>query len=226
MKSIFATRLTYLLLAGAVIAMPAARGANDDPANSAAAASVDRAAASVPPSERQWQAEAPEAANVKPHRRHPLVSFVKAVGKEVDYRLDETAKDMVFVFSAQDIDPYDQQESPPADKPYERAKIRLSDGSQILVIKFPDGSQRVAGGFADGTVLIPVAPGEFTVKYADGRRGKLIKLANDEYRVYRPDKSITTFKKQPSGKYTVVNEGLGIKSEAALDESAALIMLR
>ena len=131
--------------------------------------------------------------------------------------LSDMAKDMVFVFSAQDIDPY--KKSAPKDKPYTLATVSLVDGSICKLIKYPDNSGKVVGGFADGTIIAPLNDQTFVIGYPNGARGRMEKLPGGCFKIYRPDKTITTMTKDPAGRYSIRNNELGYMGEAAPDRS-------
>lgn len=168
---------------------------------------------------RKWQAEMPDQPaeqDQKKGKKHPVVSFMKGVGKELATSADYMGKDMVLLFSVQDVDPYEKKA--PTNRPYELLTFRLIDGSRASLIKYPDGSGRIEGSFADGTVIIPTSDREFLVKYPNGAKGRLVKTGSD-IKVYRPDKTVTTFKKGMSGGYSVSNNKLGYWGEAVPDRT-------
>ncbi|CAN5317077.1 hypothetical protein BH10CYA1_BH10CYA1_54840 [soil metagenome] len=154
-------------------------------------------------------------------RSTPVRSLIKTVAKgtakELGASLDGMAKDMVFVFSVQDIDPYEKK-GPPKNKPAIVLKMTMMDGSTAYLRRFPDNSFAVEDGFADGTVLVPTDRNQYIIKYPNGFNGKVVITANTIV-VYRPDKSITTFKKTMSGGYSATNDKLGYMGEARPDRT-------
>lgn len=154
-------------------------------------------------------------------RSTPVRSLIKSVAKgtakELGASLDGMAKDMVFVFSVQDIDPYEKK-GPPKNRPAIVLKMTMIDGSTAYLRRFPDNSFAVEDGFADGTVLVPTERNHYIIKYPNGFNGKVV-ISSSSIIVYRPDKSITTFKKTMSGGYTATNDKLGYLGEARPDRT-------
>jgi len=147
----------------------------------------------------------------------PAKYTLKGLGQELGSNAKGMAEGMVFVFSAQDIDPYAKKA--PTDKPYTMLTVALVDGSICSIVKYPDNSKKVVGGFADGTIIAPLAGNTFVVGYPNGARGKLVSLPGGGYKIYRPDDSVTTFQKQVSGRYSITNDKLGYMGEANPDRS-------
>jgi hypothetical protein len=145
----------------------------------------------------------------------PLRLIAKSLASEAGTESSDMLKDTVFVFSAKDVDPYDK--SPPSDKPYTLLEITYIDGSSASLIKYPDNSGKIVGGFADGTIIAPTAKDTFIVAYPNGVRGKLVKISGSEYKIYRPDNSITTIKKTMSGGYEITNDKIGYMGSAQPD---------
>lgn len=163
-----------------------------------------------------------EAVAQKEHHKGPVRSFMKAVAKgtasEFGADSKSMAEDMVFVFSAQDIDPY-AKKGPPTDKPAIVLKFNLIDGSSSYLRRFPDGSYCIEDGFADGTVLIPNEDNSYLVKYPNGAKGRLVRQPDGTTIVYRPDNTTTTISKTNSGGYSVRNSKLGYMGEARPDRT-------
>lgn len=162
-----------------------------------------------------------EAVKQKEQHKGPVRSFVKSVAKgtakELKTSMHNMAQDMVFVFSVQDIDPYEK--SAPTDKPAIVLKFNLVDGSSCFLRRFPDGSYAIEDGFADGTVLLPEEGASFLVKYPNGVNGRLVRQSSNTTLVYRPDKTITTISKTNSGGYSVRNDKMGYIGEARPDRT-------
>lgn len=154
---------------------------------------------------------------VKKKKNGPLAFIVKGLGSEADANSSDLAKDMVFVFSAQDVDPY--KKSAPTDKPYTFLTCHLIDGTFCKVIKYPDNSGKIEGGFADGTIIAPIDENTFVVGYPNGTRARLEKLPGGNYKIYRPDNSVTTMTKSASGRYSIRNTVLGYMGDAFSDRS-------
>jgi hypothetical protein len=165
---------------------------------------------------------AQQAADERKAKKHPVRKFVKTVGKglaaEAHQTIADMGKDLVFVFSVQDIDPYDKSK-PPMDKAAIVLEANLIDGSTAYLHHFPDNSFAVEGSFADNTVMIPTKPNEFLVKYPNGASGRMVKLGSNEYKIYRSDNSVTTITKNPSGQYSINNDKIGFMGTAHPDET-------
>ncbi len=108
---------------------------------------------------------------------HPIRLVAKALASELGTDASGMLKDSMFVFSAKDFDPYDKKA--PKNKPYTLLEIQMIDGSEASVIKYPDNSGKVVGGFADGTIIAPSGPKTFIVAYPNGVRGKLVKVSSN-----------------------------------------------
>jgi len=152
---------------------------------------------------------------VKRKKRGPIRMVAKALTSEMGTDASDMLKDTVFVFSAKDVDPYD--EKPPTNKPYTLMEIQYVDGSQASLIKYPDNSGKIVGGYADGTIIAPSGPNTFIVAYPNGVRGKLVKVSPMEYKIYRPDNTITTIKKTMDGSYEISNSKSGYMGTANPD---------
>ncbi|MBS2002848.1 MAG: hypothetical protein U0103_09060 [Candidatus Obscuribacterales bacterium] len=146
---------------------------------------------------------------------HPVRLVAKAMVSELGTDASGMLKDSMFVFSAKDFDPYDKKA--PKNKPYTLLEIQMIDGSQASVVKYPDNSGKVVGGFADGTIIAPSGPNSYIVAYPNGARGKLVKINGIEYDVYRPDNTVTRIKKTASGDYDMTNNKLGYLGTARTD---------
>lgn len=146
-------------------------------------------------------------------KRGPVRKVIRAVGKELAYDSVNFMKDAIFVFSAQDIDPYAVKK--PTNKPYEAFELRMTDGSTAQVIQYPDRSSILQGGYMDGTIVAPYSGG-FVIAYPNGSRARMVKEGQD-IKIFRPDMTVTTFKKGMSGRYDVVNDKMGFLGTAAPD---------
>jgi hypothetical protein len=160
----------------------------------------------------QWDAELAGLPPKVEKHKHPMIKLVKGVGKEFESDISNVARDSVFVFSAQGIDPFDGK-TPPKDQPYTLATFNLVDGSEGRLVKYPDGSGRAFGGFIDGTILIPDGDHRWIVKYPNGVQGLLKRSAEGNLEVLRPDKTITTFTRQADGSYSIANDHIGYMGE-------------
>jgi hypothetical protein len=153
-------------------------------------------------------------------KKAPLRSLVKGIAKgaasEIKATASGLAKDMVLVFSVQDVDPYDKS-GPPSNRPAIIYKFTLIDGSTAYLRRFPDNSFAIEDGFADGTVIVRNDKGEFIVKYPNGARGKVVFQSRNTILVYRPDNTITTYQKTSDGGYTINNDKLGYMGSARRD---------
>jgi len=154
-------------------------------------------------------------------RKTPVRSFLHTVAKgaaqELGTSMSDMGKDMILVFSVQDIDPYEKK-GPPKNKEAVVMKMQMTDGSSAYLHHFPDNSFAVEDGFADGTVLVPAGGNEWTVKYPNNVQGKLV-FQRNQILIYRPDKTITTFKKTASGSYDISNTKFGYMGTARSDDT-------
>ncbi len=213
---------------------------NETPSTPSATADINHpvnAPDPTPPGkETMWQAEAWAENKTSPwlnaadsdvekkQHKGPVRSFVKAVAKgtakELGTSMEDMAKDMVLVFSVQDIDPYDQSKGPPTNRPAIVLKMQLVDGTSCYVRRFPDGSYAVEDGFANGTVFLPrKETRDYLVKYPNGFQGRMVKTPDGNIVIYRPDRTETVFKKNASGGYTATNSKLGYLGEARGDDT-------
>ncbi len=148
--------------------------------------------------------------------RRAVRSSANFIGNEVGQTAQGIGRDLVFCLSVQDIDPYERKA--PTNKPYQVANFRTVDGGMCSLTKYPDSSCRVDGGFADGTIIAPTASNEYVVGYPNGARGKLVKTGS-QVKVYRPDKTVTTFEKTLSGNYKIHNSKIGYMGEGLVDQT-------
>jgi hypothetical protein len=153
----------------------------------------------------------------KDQKTGPVSYVFKGLGNEAKANVKGMAQDMVFVFSAQDIDPY--AKGPPKDKPYRLLSVQLVDGSRCELIKYPDDSGKIVGGFADGTIIAPLNPKTYVVGYPNGARGRLEKTSDGGCKVFRPDGTVTTLKKTMSGRFAIRNDQLGYMGDATPDRT-------
>lgn len=161
------------------------------------------------------------AAQLLQQKKHPVKSFFKSVAKgtaqELGASAHDMAQDMVFVFSVQDIDPYDKTRAP-SNKQCVVMEFTMVDGSTAYLHQFPDGSYAIENGFADGTVMVPTSPTNYIIKYPNGVSGTVVRQS-DQVTVYRPDHTITAVKKEPSGNYRISNSKFGYMGEARPDDT-------
>ncbi len=158
----------------------------------------------------------------KKTHKGPVRNFVKAVAKgtakELGTSASDFAKDMVLVFSVQDIDPYEKK-GPPKNRTAIVLKFTMADGTSCFLRRFPDGSYAIEDGFADGTVLIPRQDtNDYLVKYPNNTRGRMVKHG-DNVTIFRPDNTTTTVEKTMSGGFTVRNTKFGYMGEARPDST-------
>lgn len=146
---------------------------------------------------------------------HPIRLVAKALASELGTDGSNMLKDSMFVFSAKDFDPYDKKA--PRNKPYTLLEMQMIDGSEASVIKYPDNSAKVVGGYADGTIIAPNGKSTYIVAYPNGARGKLVKVSGNEYDIYRPDNSITRITKTAGGDYEMSNSKMGYIGTARTD---------
>ncbi|MFA6210048.1 MAG: hypothetical protein WC714_11545 [Candidatus Obscuribacterales bacterium] len=161
------------------------------------------------------------AAQMLQKKKHPVRGFFKSVAQgaaqELGASAHDMAQDMVFVFSVQDIDPYDKTRAP-SNKQCVVMEFTMVDGSTAYLHQFPDGSYAIENGFADGTVMVPTSPTHYIIKYPNGVSGTVVRQ-NDQITVYRPDHTVTTVKKEPSGNYRISNSKFGYMGEARPDDT-------
>lgn len=156
-----------------------------------------------------------EAPPPRKKKNGPVRLVAKALASELKTDGSDMLKDTMFVFSAKDFDPYDKQA--PKDKPYTLLEIQLVDGEQASLIKYPDNSGKIVGSYADGTIIAPAGRDTFIVAYPNGARGKMVKVNGIEYKIYRPDNTVTTIKKSMDGGYEISNSKTGFMGEANPD---------
>jgi hypothetical protein len=166
---------------------------------------------------KNCQAGQPAPAQSRPKKTGPLRYVLKGLGNEAKASASDMGKDMIFVFSCQDIDPYEKKTN--KDKPYTALAIRMVDGSMSSLIRYPDDSARVEGGFADGTIVAPMGGNQYAVGYPNGTRGRLEKIPGGGCKVYRPDNTVTTLKKTASGGFSLRNTKFGYMGDAVPDTS-------
>jgi len=147
----------------------------------------------------------------------PLRHVLKGLAGESKASFSDMGKDMVFVFSCQDIDPYAKKA--PTNKPYTEMTVQLVDGSICSLVRYPDTSAKVEGGFADQTIIAPLNANTFVVGYPNGARGRMEKLPGGIIEIHRPDNTVTTFKKSEAGRYSIRNTKLGYMGEAVPDRN-------
>jgi hypothetical protein len=145
----------------------------------------------------------------------PIRLLAKALTSELGTDASGMLKDSMFVFSAKDFDPYDKKA--PTNKPYTLLEMQMIDGSEASLIKYPDNSGKIVGGYADGTIIAPSGPKTFIVAYPNGARGKLVKVSGNEYDIYRPDNTVTRITKTMAGDYEMHNSKLGYIGTARTD---------
>jgi hypothetical protein len=129
------------------------------------------------------------------------------MAKDLGTSMSDMGKDCILVFSVQDYDPY--EEKPKSNKPYVLAEATLTDGTNAQIIKFPDKSLLVKGGFADGTYACPTTPGSFNIYYPNGVQGTMKMSADRGYEIHRPDNTITKITKTSSNSYRIENDKIG-----------------
>jgi hypothetical protein len=149
-------------------------------------------------------------------KKGPIKVVTHALSSEFGTESKNMLRDSILLFSAQDIDPYDL--SAPKDKPYTLCEATMIDGSSASVIKYPDNSAKIVGGFADGTIIVPIGQNTWIVAYPNGVRGKLVKESSALYKIYRPDESVTTIKKTMSGDYDISNNQIGTMGTLRTDQ--------
>lgn len=219
--------LTVLLACAAVFSTQSLAIASGTPGHGE---SVDAADTQV----KVWQAEEwaktrnspwlskDDAETDKKKHTGPVRSLIKGIAKgtakELGTSAADFAKDMVLVFSVQDIDPYEKK-GPPKNRTAIVLKCTMLDGSNCYLRRFPDGSYAIEDGFADGTVLIPRREsGDYLVKYPNNTRGRMVKHGED-VTIFRPDNTTTTVEKTASGGFTVRNTKFGYMGEARPDST-------
>jgi hypothetical protein len=201
--------------------------ASDQSQGNPSAAGSGAASASAPLSEaEQWVKQRSIPAFMQQNaeekkKKKPIRTFFKTVAKgaatELGTSMEDMGKDMIFVFSVQDVDPY-AKKGPPSNKPSIVMQMAMVDGTIAYLHRFPDNSFAVEDGFADGTVMMPGNDGDFIIKYPNHVQGRVVFQGN-QILIYRPDKTITTFKKTASGAYDVSNTKFGYMGTARADDT-------
>ena len=160
--------------------------------------------------------QARETPSSKPSRKKHRI--LKGIGKDLGTSFSDMGKDLVLVFSVQDYDPYEQHSRPKG--PYVLGEARFNDGSSAEIIKFPDNSLRVKGSVMDGTYACPDETGnKATVYYPNGVQGTMKRLPGGGLEIFRPDKTITTIKKNMDGSYRISNDKAGYIGDINTDQS-------
>ena len=130
--------------------------------------------------------------------------------------MGDLGKDMALAFSVQGFDPYEMPENP--NIPYVAAEAQFIDGSSSQIIKYPDKSIRVRGGFLDGTFACPTDDsGGYLVQYINGAQSKMEMTPGVGAVVYRPDGTITKIQKTGSGGFRVENNKIGYMGDITPD---------
>jgi hypothetical protein len=166
-------------------------------------------------------AQDPSAAQKKKHKGGPVRHVLKGLGKEFGSDFSSMGKDAMFVFSASDFDPYASKPSENPKRPYVIGDIEFVDGSKSEIMRFPDRSLRIYGGFDDGTFACPkTADGNtYDVKYPNGASGELAFSSDGSAVIKRPDGTITKINKTAGGGYKVTNSKLGYIGDINTDET-------
>lgn len=151
-------------------------------------------------------------AQTQQKKKHKVL---RAIGKELSVSLGDLGKDMALAFSVQGFDPYDMPENP--NIPYVAAEAQFIDGSSSQIIRYPDKSIRVRGGFLDGTFACPMEDGLYVVQYINGAQSKMQLTPGVGAVVYRPDNSVTKITKTGSGGYRVENSKIGYMGDITPD---------
>ncbi|HEY9682842.1 MAG TPA: hypothetical protein V6C86_14800 [Oculatellaceae cyanobacterium] len=163
----------------------------------------------------------PNAAQKKKHKGGPVRHVLKGLEKEFGSDLSNMGKDAMFVFSAQDFDPYASTPTQNPKRPYVIGDIEFVDGSKSEIVRFPDRSLRIYGGFEDGTYACPrTAEGNtYDVRYPNGANGVLAFSSDGSAVVKRPDGTTTKISKTAGGGYKVTNDKLGYIGDINTDET-------
>lgn len=153
--------------------------------------------------------------NAQPQKKKKH-KVLKALAHEFSTEMGDLGKDMALAFSVQGFDPYDMPENP--NIPYVAAEAQFIDGSSSHIIKYPDQSLRVQGGFLDGTYACPQGEGGlYIVQYPNGAQGKLEMTPGVGAVIYRPDNTYTKITKTGSGGYRVENNKIGYMGDITPD---------
>lgn len=161
----------------------------------------------------------PPGADQAKKKKGPMRHALKAVGKELGTSMDYLGRDMVMFLSVQDIDPYDRK--PPKNKPYTSCYIRLIDGSSATLIRYPDDSYKISGGIFNNTVIVPKQGNTYVIKYPNGTKGRVERLGDGLTKIYRPDRTVTTIKRNMSGSLSISNDKLGYLGSATPNTGGA-----
>jgi hypothetical protein len=150
----------------------------------------------------------------KKHKGGPVRHILHGLTKEVGSDLSDMGKDSMFVFSAQDFDPYASKPGRNPKRPYVVGEAEYVDGSTAEIMKFPDRSLRIYGGYADGTYACPISAesSNFVVYYPNGVRGELTLHQDGTAVIKRPDNTTTKITKTNGG-YKITNDKLGYMGE-------------
>jgi len=159
------------------------------------------------------KSEAPPAS----HKKHPAMKVLKGLGKELKTSGVDLCKDLALVFSVQDFDPY--EEKAPSNKPYKAMEVQLVDGQTESIIRFPDGSLKIVGGFADGTVCAPMSKNIFVIGYPNGARATMRRDSSQKWEIFRPDRSITVIENKGNSGFRIVNDKSGLIGNGRRDET-------
>lgn len=163
--------------------------------------------------EKGVEAFAPE----KEDSKRPVRRFLSGLGKELGASADAFGKDLTMFLSVQDVDPYEK--SAPTDKPYVMGRTRLVDGTMADIVKFPDKSMRVSGGFADGTYACLTSNNNYVVHYPNGVKGTMKLFSDGGMEIHRPDNSVTTVTKNVGGSFRMRNTKMGYMGEIKTDQT-------
>lgn len=150
----------------------------------------------------------------KKHKGGPVRHILHGLTKELGSDLSDMGKDSIFVFSAQDFDPYASKPGRNPKRPYVVGEAQYVDGSSAEIMKFPDRSLRIYGGYADGTYACPISAdsSNFVVYYPNGVRGELTLHQDGTAVIKRPDNTTTKITKTNGG-YKITNDKLGYMGE-------------
>ena len=160
-------------------------------------------------------------ASQKKHKGGPVRHVLKGLGKELGSDFSNMGKDAMFVFSASDFDPYASKPSQNPKRPYVIGDIEFVDGSKSEIVRFPDRSLRIYGGFDDGTYACPrtADSNAYDVRYPNGGSGELAFSSDGTAVIKRPDGTTTKINKTSSGGYKVTNSKLGYIGDINTDET-------
>lgn len=150
-------------------------------------------------------------------KKHPVKNICKALAANYHQSMADMGKDLAFVFTASDWDPYNKT-SAPVDKPAIILELNLVDGSTAYIWRFPDDSFAIQGSYLDNSVIVPIKGenNEFIIKYTNGLTGRVVRKGSTTT-IYRPDNTVTTVEKSASGDYRISNDKIGYMGEAHAD---------